>query len=86
MESHEWTEQTSEGKHYYRGNFLGGSWTVITTTQKRNPEWTVVSEPPEEIWRALRGVVWRKYQRKRCPWERVAQLDRILGDEPQPRG
>jgi hypothetical protein len=39
----------------------------------------------EPIWRELRDVVWKKYQRKRCPWERVADLDKILGDEPLPK-
>ena len=34
------------------------------------------------VWRELRDIVWKKYQRKRIPWERVAELDRILGDEP----
>ena len=83
MESHEWFENTDEGKVYYRANYyLSGKWTIMTTTQKRNPTWTDLNPPPEEVLRELRDIVWKKYQRKRLPWERVAELDKILGDEP----
>jgi hypothetical protein len=57
----------------------------MTTMQKRDPTWTDVKSVSEPIWRELRDIVWKKYQRKRCPWERVADLDKILGDEPPPR-
>ena len=82
MESHEWSENTDEGKRFYRGNFQGGRWTILTTQQKRDPVWDKVEQPSEDIWRELRDIVWKKYQRKRCPWERVAELDRMLGDTP----
>jgi hypothetical protein len=85
MESHEWFDNTDEGKVFYRGNYQGGKWTVMTTTQKRNPTWTDLKPPSEAVWRELRDVVFRKYQRKRCPWERVADLDKMLGDEPLPK-
>lgn len=78
MESHEWFENTEDGKVYYRANFRGTGWTIMTTRQKRNPEWTDLDQIPVEIWRELRDLVWKKYQRKRCPWDRVAELDRIL--------
>jgi hypothetical protein len=85
MECHEWFETTEEGKVFYRGNYQGGKWTVMTTTQKRNPTWTDLKPPSEAVWRELRDVVWKKYQRKRCPWDRVADLDKMLGDEPLPK-
>jgi hypothetical protein len=85
MESHEWFENTDEGKVYYRANYIGTRWTIMTTTQKRDPTWTDIKPVPEPIWRELRDLVWKKYQRKRCPWERVADLDRLLGDEPSPK-
>lgn len=80
MESHEWNEQTDEGKRYFRGNFHAKRWTILTTL-KHEPEWEKLEEPAEEVWRSLRDVVWKKYQRKRCPWERVAGIDKILGDD-----
>ncbi len=82
MESHEWFENTDDGKVYFRANYIGGRWTIMTTTQKRDPTWTDLRDVPEPVWRELRDIDWKKYQRKRCPWERVADLDRILGDEP----
>ena len=57
----------------------------MTTMQKRDPVWTDLQEVPAEVWTELRDIVWKKYQRKRCPWERVADLDRILGQAPPPR-
>jgi hypothetical protein len=85
MESHEWRERTDAGLRYYRASYQGGRWTLITTL-KSEPDWTILepAEIPVEVWHALRDIVWRKYQRKRCPWERVAEIDRLLGDEPAP--
>lgn len=80
MESHEWNERSDEGKRYYRGNFRSGEWIVLTTTMKRNPVWEIVESPDLEVWEALRDIVFKKYQRKRCPWERVAELDRIIAE------
>lgn len=80
MESHEWNEHTEEGKRFFRANFHGQKWTILTTL-KTDPDWEILEEPSEEVWRELRNVVWNKYQRKRCPWERVASIDKILGDE-----
>ena len=36
------------------------------------------SHPPLEDLEELRDIVWRKYQRKRLPWDDVASLDRML--------
>jgi hypothetical protein len=80
MESHEWNEKTDEGKRFYRENYHGQEWRIITTL-KTDPDWEPLEEPSEEVWRELRKIVWKKYQRKRCPWERVASIDKILGDD-----
>ena len=80
MESHEWNERTDEGKRYFRGNFRAGAWIILTTTMKRNPVWETMENPDVEVWQTLREVVFKKYQRKRCPWERVAELDRIIAE------
>lgn len=81
MESHEWNERTDEGKRFYRATWHADKWTIITTL-KHEPLWNTLEEVPEDVWRELRDIVWRKYQRKRLPWERVAAIDKILGDEP----
>jgi len=78
MESHEWKEQTEDGRRFYRANFRGGRWTLLTTTMKRDPVWDIVAEPTIDHWRELRQLVWNKYQRKRCPYERVEGIDREI--------
>ena len=84
MERHEWFEITDEGKVFYRANYRKrGQWTIMTTMQKRNPTWTDLDPVPEEIWRKLRELVFNKYQRKRLPWERVAEIDKMLGEETE---
>lgn len=80
MESHEWFENTDEGKVFYRANYIGTRWTIMTTMQKRNPTWTDLMPVDKEVWMSLREIVWNKYQRKRCPWERVADLDKRIHD------
>lgn len=81
MERHEWSEQTDEGKVFYRANYRNrGRWTIMTTMQKRNPTWTDLDPVPEEVWRTLRELVFNKYQRKRLPWERVTEIDAMLGE------
>jgi len=78
MESHEWKEIIEEGCRFFRANFMGGRWRFLTTTLKRDPVWEVVESPTLEHWRELRTLVWNKYQRKRCPWERVENIDREI--------
>lgn len=87
MESHEWKDRDEEGqRRFYRANYQGGRWRILTTTMKRDPVWDIVENPSTEIWEAVRDVVWKKYQRKRLPWDRVAEIDRMLGVEPDPHG
>jgi hypothetical protein len=81
MESHEWHERTEEGVRYNRANYHAGRWTFLTTL-KTDPDWETVDPVPETMWRELRDVLWRKYQRKRCPWKYIEEIDKILGDEP----
>ena len=39
------------------------------------------SEPLVE----LRDIIWRKYQRKRLPWDDVAAIDKLIRDrQPEP--
>ncbi len=83
METHEWRERTDDGLRYYRASYHAGRWSFATTL-KSDPDWERIEteQVPEEMWRALRDVLWRKYQRKRLPWERIAAIDKLLGDEP----
>lgn len=80
MESHEWHERTEEGLRYYRANYHGDRWTFITTL-KTEPDWHPIDPVPEERWRELRDILWRKYQRKRGAWRIIEDIDKMLGDE-----
>ncbi len=77
MESHEWNERTPEGKRFYRANYHGREWKILTTL-KTDPFWETIENPSPELWTQIRDIVWKKYQRGRCPWERVDQIDKIL--------
>jgi len=81
MERHEWREKTADGVRFWRARRHAGAWTFHTTL-KHDPEWQPVDPVPRELWQSLRDILWRKYQRKRLPWERVAQIDAILEDPP----
>lgn len=79
MESHEWRERTEEGLRFWRANRHASRWT-FQTTLKHEPDWHLIDPVPREMWEALRDILWRKYQRKRCPWEHVERIDKILED------
>lgn len=80
MESHEWRENTEEGTRFWRATRHAGRWTMQTTL-KKDPDWEPIDPIPRELWEKLREILWRKYQRKRCPWEHIAKIDKILEDD-----
>ncbi len=80
MESHEWRENTEDGVRYHRANHHAGRWT-FQTTLKTDPDWETIPLPDKDHWLALRDILWRKYQRKRCPWKFIEEIDKILGDD-----
>lgn len=86
MDKHEWRERTEEGVRFWRATRHAGRWT-FQTTLKSDPEWELIDPVPRELWEALRDVLWRKYQRKRCPWELIERIDKLLeDDDPESRG
>lgn len=83
MERHEWSERTEEGKRFFRVNRVLGKWQFLTTL-KTDPDWESIESPSEELWRELRDVLWRRYQRKKCPWKFIEEIDKILGEDSTP--
>jgi hypothetical protein len=81
MEQHRWRERTDDGLRFFRADHHAGRWTIWSQL-KGDPDWTRHDPIPDELWRTLRDVLWRKYQRRRCPWEMVDAIDRLL--EPPP--
>lgn len=82
MQRHTWRERTDEGLRFFRASYHGGSWT-LDSQGKGEDEWTAHDPISLEEWRTLRDVLWRKYQRRRCPWELVDKINRKLEGEAE---
>lgn len=85
-QTHEWHENTDEGKRYIRGYWNSREWT-FATLEPGADEWVRVARPDAALWTALRDVLWRKYQRKRLPWKFIERVDaelEKLGVKPEP--
>jgi len=75
---HVWKNTTAEGeKREVRAERFGGRWRFQSKTRSE-AQWTYYDVPTLEDLEELRDIVWRKYQRKRLPWDDVASLDRML--------
>jgi len=84
METFEWRERTDEGLRFWRATRHAGKWT-FQTTLKTEPDWHPIDPVPRELWQELRDLLWRKYQRKRVPWEWIEKIDKLLeaGDDEE---
>lgn len=83
---HEWREETDEGTRVYKAVYHARDWQVSTAMKvgrSEKPVWEVVDPITDEIWETLRDILFRKYQRKRCPWIFIVEIDKKLGREPE---
>lgn len=78
MKRHQWRENEGDEVRYWRANYHGGRFELYRKDGNEE-EWERLYPPSTADWEALREVLWRKYQRKRCPWNLVAKVDKILG-------
>jgi hypothetical protein len=78
MKRHQWREQDGEVVRFWRANYHGGRFELYRK-EGGDEDWEKLDPPSTEDWEALREVLWRKYQRKRCPWNLIAKVDKILG-------
>lgn len=78
---HTWREITGTGEQRtVRASRVAGQWRLSSKLQ--GEEYWEHQEPiAEDDLRSLRDVLWRKYQRKRLPWEHVLEIDRLLGED-----
>lgn len=82
QQRHEWKVDTDEGLRLYRGIYHAKKWkftTAMKGTRANPPVWESIEEVTAEHWEALRDVLFRKYQRKRCPWKLIEDIDKKLG-------
>ncbi len=75
---HVWKVTTAEGeKREVRAERFGGKWRVQSKLRDEG-QWTYHEVPPLEDLVELRDVLWRKYQRKRLPWDDVAAVEGMI--------
>ncbi len=75
---HNWKEVTADGeKREVRASKFGGAWR-FQSKLKHEAVWTHHDVPSLEDLEALRDVLFRKYNRKRLPWEDVVTIDAMI--------
>jgi hypothetical protein len=81
---HEWREHGDDGvKRKFRGYWDSKKWRVAILEPDFD-DWQTVEQPDLALWKSLRDVIWRKYQRKRLPYKFVAGLDEIIAELEPP--
>ncbi len=79
MQRHSWREHTEEGVRVYRASHHSSNWT-LQSQLKGEEDWQLHDPISRDEWGKLREVLWRKYQRGRCPWKLIERIDRQLED------
>jgi len=75
---HIWKSVTEDGeKREARAERFAGRWR-FQAKLRSEAMWTYYDSPSLEDLEMLRDILWRKYQRKRLPWDDVASLDKML--------
>ena len=87
MEVHTWKERTDEGTLVYRACHHANKWKLecapkVGRAERDDVEWEQV-EFTRDLWITLRDLLWRKYQRKRCPWRLIEAIDKLLEEMPE---
>jgi hypothetical protein len=75
---HIWTERDAEGrKREVRATKFGGQWKLQAKTAGEET-WTYFDDPPMEDLLTLKGIVERKYQRRRASYEDVLAVENLI--------
>ena len=75
---HTWKETTDDGdKREVRAVKFGGAWR-IQSKLKGEQTWTYHEPPRIEDFRELRDVLFRKYQRRRAPYEDLTAVEKMI--------
>ena len=78
---HNWKESNREGEtRFLRAVRDRGVWR-LSARMESEEFWENLEPPTETDLRSFRDVLWRKYQRRRVPWEHVLDVDKALGDD-----
>ena len=77
---HAWTHRTEDGeKREVRAVKNRGRW-KLQSKLKHDAEWTYHEAAERPDLEELRGILWRKYQRRRASYEDVLLADRMLAE------
>ncbi len=77
---HIWTEKDEEGrKREVRVTKFGGLWR-FQAKHTDEEKWSYYDQPPLEDLRALRDIIFRKYQRRRASAEDLESVEKLLRD------
>jgi hypothetical protein len=77
---HGWTHRTEEGaKREVRAVKTRGRWRLQSKVRGEE-DWTYHDQPLRSDLEELRGILWRKYQRRRASHEDVLLADRMLAE------
>ena len=80
---HIWTERTGDGaKREVRATKFGGTWRVQAKTAG-DREWTYYERPLLADLLALKGILKRKYQRRRASVEDVTSVEKLIADQTE---
>lgn len=79
MLKYQWRETTEEGTRFYRATHHASRWNI--STQLKGEDWNDKFKPSQEVLQSLRELLWAKYQRKRCTWKVLSNLDKLLEQE-----
>ena len=77
MQKHQWRERDEEGVRIFRAEYHSSTWRLISQW-KGEEDWIEHDPISREEWKKLREILFNKYQRKRCPWEMVGRIDKLL--------
>ena len=70
---------------FYRASHHSSAW-QLHSQLKGDEEWQEHHPIGRKEWETLREILWRKYQRGRCPWELINIIDKKLEDMDDERG
>jgi len=77
---HVWKSTNEDGeKREVRAEKFGGQWR-FQSKLKADEHWTYYEAPQLDDLVELRDILWRKYQRKRLPWDDIAAVDKMIQD------
>jgi len=78
---HIWTEKDRHGKkREVRATKFGGAWRLQSKIVGET-EWTYYDSPPLHYLLRLKGIVARKYQRRRASMEDVGSVEKLIAKQ-----